>query len=349
MKQEMVPIDGGAIVADPRYRAVAVIDESAIDSRDGWIYPEMPVSAEACPKPRLAKEPYLVDEPRGAIVWRLDIVLGGKRMRLHSRIPAQNIGVLPRIAHLAQPVAENDIRPPDHVLDLVQDEETYQLWNDGKLIFAAGTANQLVGELYVLLLELAHAPRRLMLMAHAAALVVDGASLILSAASGGGKTILSIGLAHAGAILLTDDTVGVDYEDLSLVGLPAALRVRAAGWPLAASRLAPEAGTVEPNRGGIRHIPPAWAGRTIERAPPAQAVILLDFVPDAQCSTDSLKAARGLAAMIQGGASLPETLDPVLAAPVIAGWCGQTRFYRLRYGNLTDGIAGIHAIRAELA
>ena len=338
----MIPIEGGAIVADSRRRVIAVIDEaSALAWKGGdWrLDPDISLPAQEHPAPCVP------GDIREAIVWQMDVVLLGKSIRLRSRVPSRNIGVLPRIAHLAQSLAD----PPCHVLDLVEDAGTYQLWQDGLLVFTAGDAANLVGEIYGILLELAHAPRRLMLLAHAAALIVDGASLMLSAPSGGGKTILSIGLVHAGAVLLSDDTIGIDQDDFSLTGLPVALRVREAGWPLIAPRLVPEAGSIEPNRFGLRHIPPSSVGGTAERAPPASAAILLDFVPGAERMVTPIDAARGLAALIQSGASLPGATDPAAAAPAIAGWCGRTRFYRLRYGSLDDGIAGIHRIRTELA
>ena len=338
----MIPIEGGAIVVDSRRRAIAVIDEAAAlawKSGDWRLDPEVPVPAREHPERGFS------GDFRESVVWQLDIVLCGKSIRLRSRVPARNIGVLPRIAHLAQSL----VGPPSHVFDLVENAGKYQLWQDGNLAFTTSDSADLVGEVYGVLLELAHSPRRLMLLAHAAALIVGGRSLMLSAASGGGKTTLSVGLIHAGAFLLSDDTVGIDQDDLGLTGLPVALRVREAGWPVIAPRMPPKAGSIAPNASGLRHIPPSWVGGTVDHAPPASAAILLDFVPGADCSVTPIDSARGLAALIESGASLAESTDPAIAAPAIAVWCGKTRFYRLRYASMDDGIAGIHKIRADLS
>jgi len=122
-----------------------------------------------------------LDQP---IVWQFDLQLGAHRLRLRNRLSGQAIGIRPRLIHLAAVPGGR----PTHILDLVGDDAGFHLCVDGRPEASTPIAADLPGEVYTYLLRLSHAPRRILMLAHAAALVVRGVELLLSAASRGGKS-----------------------------------------------------------------------------------------------------------------------------------------------------------------
>jgi hypothetical protein len=333
MRRDLVPIEGGAIWSRPDLGLLMVVDPTHLGDAIPDIPDRMPPRPETIP---------VGGVPDGEIRWCHDIVLLDRPIRVRARVPGGVGGLSPRIAHLAQALPT----APVHCLDLTADGGAFHLWLDGARRRSVDTAPELVGETYTALLEFAVAPQRVALFLHAVGIVIDGVSLLLGAVSQGGKTTLALGLAASGAILLSDDTVALIADDLSIVGLPVALRVRAGGWPLALSALPPPAAGLPPNRQGIRHVPPAWAGETAMRAAPAAAIVALDYRPGAAPAWRRVTAAAGLAALINSGASLPGPPTPDLVA-TLAQWCDGSRFFHLTYGSLRDGVAAVQAIARQ--
>ncbi len=330
----MIPIAGGAIVPRLDLGMVLVVDPSRFDSAalDAGLAAE-----PAAPPPAF---------DRSAVTWRSDLRPHTTLIRLQSRIAGGDLGLAARLAGLAAP-------PPHapegaaHCLDLTAEADGYGLWCDGTFLRRVAGRPDLIGAVYGAVLELTASPRRLALQMHAAAVVVDGVPLVLGAPSGGGKTTLTLGLAKAGAEVLSDDTVGLMEDDLSLVGLAASMRVRDGGWPTVAPLLGPHGAALVPDGAGIRHVPPRLAGEVRVFSPPAAAVLLLDYRPGAACRWEPMAAAEGLALLVQAGAALPR--DPAPTAPAaLARWCSGTRFLRLTYGSLDDGVRGVFIIRSAL-
>ncbi len=332
----MIPIVGGAIVPRLDLGMVLVVDPSRFD-------PAALDVGLAAAEPAVPPPPPAFD--RSAVTWRTDLRLPNAVIHLQSRIAGGDLGLAPRLAGLAAP--PHAAEAAGHRLDLAETEDGYGLWRDGVLLRQVADRQDLIGAVYGAVLELTAAPRRLALQMHAAAVVVGGLPLVLAAPSGGGKTTLTVGLAKAGAVVLSDDTVGLMEEDLSLVGLAAAMRVRDSGWPVVAPLLGPMGMEAAPDSAGIRHISPGLAGEVRGFSPPAAAVLLLDYRSGAACRWEPVTAAEGLALLVQAGAALPR--DPASTAPAaLARWCGRTRFLRLTYGSLHDGVRGVFTLRSAL-
>lgn len=311
-----------------------------------------------------------------AAAWEIDLQLPTRRVRLRNLSGCRNFGLRPRLAPLAVPrsapraagigpagigpvdIGPVDIGPvgigpagigePDHRIDIVACDGGFALRIDGAPSAATGNVRRLRAELIAGLLALAHAPRRIAMLVHAAALSVDGAGMLLCAPAGGGKTTLALALARAGATLVSDDTAAVLDADFRLAGLPLALRVRASGWPLAAALL-PDGGGLAHRRSGQRFVRPATAGRTAWEIGPAAAVAMLERRPEPGFAVTRLPAAAGLEGMAAAGAGrLAAARDGEDAAGLLARWSASTRFLRLSYGSPADGVEGVHAIRSAL-
>ena len=272
----------------------------------------------------------------------------GRIIRLRSQI----FPLTPRWLARLTPLTAKAGSAPDHHLDLTRAAQGCQLWSDGRPVQQTLAAHEVIGEIYGALLELAVAPRELALLAHVGGLVVDGRPLLLSAPSGGGKTLLTVALAAAGAGLMGDDAVAILAGDFSVVGLPVAIGIRSAGWDLVRALLPPEAAMIPPNEFGRRWAPPCLVGRGVERSGPAAAVILLDRQPSwpagAKADWRQVDSSQGLAALIDAGAALPGAAT-LAAARRLAQWSDQTGFFRFRYGSLASGVEGVHALAAALA
>lgn len=286
-----------------------------------------------------------------ASVWEIDLQLPTRRVRLRNLSGCRSFGLRPRLAPLAvrrSAPRTADSGPADHRIDIVACDGGFALRIDGAPSAATGNVRRLRAELIAGLLALAHAPHRIAMLVHAAALSVDGAGMLLCAPAGGGKTTLALALARAGATLVTDDMAAVLDTDFRLAGLPLALRVRASGWRLAVALL-PDGGGLPHRRSGQRFVPPATVGRTAWEAGPAAAVAMLERRPEPGFAVTRLPAAAGLEGMAAAGAGrLAAARDGEDAAGLLARWSASTRFLRLSYGSPADGVEGVHAIRSAL-
>ncbi|MDR3515919.1 MAG: hypothetical protein P4M00_08890 [Azospirillaceae bacterium] len=344
--ETLFPIDGGAILVRPDIEALVVIrSTTSVETLpEGLAMPDGAIE-ERSDRSAVAAYPPLRLE--GAVRWEIGLRFLGKAIRIRNRLAEVDIGLRRRIAHLAEDLGAEGLGE-EHVIDfdLTADRGSYTLWKNGRILFTTSNPDELAGEVCNTLLTVAVAPQQVALFVHAAGLVIDGATMMLCAPSGGGKTTLALGLAASGATLLTDDTVAIVKDDFSVVGLPVALRVRASGWPVVERLLSFPAAAGDPSPRGIRHIPPRVVGETRQRALPAAVVVALFYRAGADCDWQPLDAASGLAAVIAAGAVLPSIPDAAVAR-TLGQWCQRTRFVSLTYGSLEDGIRAVHAIGTE--
>jgi hypothetical protein len=131
------------------------------------------------------------------------------------------------------------------------------------------------------------------LVVHAGALASDAGCLLLPAAAGSGKSVLSAALMARGWEYLSDDSALLDVTDFSVTGVPYSLTIKEGGWDIVAPRfpeLLRQAVHRRPDRQRVRYLPPvarrAGAGpaerrvrwiafpRYVRSAPPAEATRL---------------------------------------------------------------------------
>ncbi|WP_156927252.1 hypothetical protein [Azospirillum halopraeferens] len=279
------------------------------------------------------------------VTWELTLQPVERTVCLRCRIANPRLGLRPRLL----PLAVDGISRPDHELEMAGDDARgYAVHLDGVCVARPADRVALVGDILARLLPLVHAPRRTALLLHAAALVVDGVTVLLSAPSGGGKTTLALGLVRGGATLLGDDTAGVLADGFAIAGFPAALRVRDSGWPVVAPLLDATAVAAVHEGPGRRHLPPRTLGSVAPLGPPAAAVIILDRRPGRGPTVADMPPLEGLDHLICGGATLTGAVGEEEAAALVTRWGNGLRFFRLGYGTLAEGMEGVHAVRARV-
>ncbi|WP_343066822.1 hypothetical protein [Nitrospirillum iridis] len=337
----VVPLRGGRILLLSRGQGMVILcdDEGRDDTLDGLCAADLPAPvAPSCPP---SWPPSWQVAAAQSVLWTLVLDCPRGKVLVRGRVPSP--GDLP--LRLGPLVTATDGAAPAWTIDLTADGDDLALWVDGEYRASADGANLAVCELLGLLAELNTAPGPVVLLTHAAGLVVKGHPLLLAAPSSGGKTTLATALLGRGATLLSDDTIAV-AADHSLAGVATALRIRAGGADLLAPWLGPAPRSAP--AGEPRFVAPRTVGRTAAAAGPAAAVILLDHAPGLRPTLTPLTTAEGLMALVGAGASLVG--GPNLPrARALARWADATPFLWMSYDTLHQGAEILEAVAAALA
>lgn len=190
-------------------------------------------------------------------------------------------------ARIGYPVGLEDVRAvfrhlessgtcsPDVDFRIVESGRRLHLFRDGRWILACAPVELptvLKGELLGAVLEQADYEIAL----HAAALIRNGRTLLLSGKPGAGKTTLTIALTQAGMAFAGDD-VAVLRADGSCLGLPFAPAIKAGAWPLL-SAISPDIAAApvyrRPDRRQVRY--PSPRGFVASGPRPVGWLVLLD-------------------------------------------------------------------------
>jgi len=176
-------------------------------------------------------------------------------------------------------------------------ERVYQLLRDGREVNAhfrpGSAADALLGDLNLRAIE---ASRHLLLL-HAGACAIGDDAVVLCGQSGSGKTTLTAGLVESGLDYLTDETVALDPDDLTIVPWPKPLTLKRGSWPVL-PHLAPEPGSLaERFTSDVWHVPASRIrpGSVAGPGTRPRAVVLPSYTPGAGVRLEPVS--RGEAAM----------------------------------------------------
>ena len=233
-----------------------------------------------------------------------ELQVGGEAYRLCYSSQALAEVVRPLLGHLEKP--NQGVPAPEFLLSA--DGNRFVLQRGGQIVEYCNSADELAPmvkfALNVDMLE--HG--RYALAFHSAAVVRNGRALLLPAASGHGKSVLTAALLHDGWGYLTDDSALLDTQDglnghgPQVRGVGFDLSLKASAWPILQT-LVPEIETLPIHRRGdghrVRYLPPPV--RTVDpaRAYPVAWIVFPRFRPDRECSLQPVAAAGALQRLLR--------------------------------------------------
>jgi hypothetical protein len=173
-------------------------------------------------------------------------------------------------------------------------------------------------------------------LAHAAGLVSEGKTLMLSGRPGAGKTTLAMTLLSGGWTFASDDIVRV-RPDGRVEGAPFAAAVKSGSWDLLAQdipQLRAMRPWVRPDGQAVRYV----RAKTCDPRPKTLGcVVLLERTPGATARLETLGAIETLTAILDSAWSPRARLEgPVLEA--VAGAVNRAGRYRLVYDRLESAV-----------
>jgi hypothetical protein len=179
--------------------------------------------------------------------------LGGQLFRVEFGSRELHDEAAPLLAHLAATSKDE----PLHLVQLVETEEGYSLWRNGRRIESAATCTGLIFALQHELFEIGY-DRAWCVGLHAAAIADSEVSVVLAGQGGSGKSTLTAALLQFGFVYLSDDVVPLDSRDRAAVPLPVCLNLKSGSLPV-----------LERYYPGIRALPGYPAGNaTVHYFPP---------------------------------------------------------------------------------
>ena len=173
---------------------------------------------------------------------------------------------------------------------------------------------------------------------HASALTDGKQTVLLSSASGSGKSTMAALLQARGLKLVSDDFVPIDGKTRRAFPFPAAISVKEGAFDL----LSPYYGNLrditfnryEYTHKSVRYLTPKYAEMTGLTARPVKGIVFIRYNPLASCDFTPVPSDEALKlfheqAWVSGSSEHAE---------VFLNWFLNLKFVRLEYGNTEDGI-----------
>ncbi|HZB93297.1 MAG TPA: hypothetical protein VE397_17755, partial [Stellaceae bacterium] len=286
-----------------------------------------------------------VPPPGRDAVWRRYRLLGSV-VAIAFGEPELAALVDPTLAHLACAAAAEDAR----IMAVDRHEGRFRLSAGGRLVEACASASELAPlvKLHMARLAVAAFPHRLAL--HAGALATTGGALLLPAAAGSGKSVLTAALMARGWNYLSDDTALLAPKDFSVTGVAYALTIKEGAFDVVAT-LFPELLRQEvhrrPDQQLVRYLTPIGCERGgAPAARPVRWIVSPRYAatrrPAALKRLTRTAALRLLLA--NGGGARPlnwRTLNRMI------DWLDGIESYGLTYSSLDAAVAAIETLTAR--
>jgi len=248
--------------------------------------------------------------------------------------PAQVARVHPVLAHLA--VGDG---APDVTFDLLSGPDGHEVHRDGAALGRTsldGLAPLVKSQVWVTAIN--HA--RYFLYIHAGVLGADDGCLLLPAPSGSGKSVLTLALARAGLIYLSDEAALLAPGSLSVRPVPLSPAVKAGGWDLLASRYPALAGLpihLREDGKRVRYLPPpALQGRADGWT--ARWLVFPRYDAAAETALLPLSRVEALHRIMAECMAIPAALDRQNVADLVA-WMSGLACFELPMSDLDQAVA----------
>jgi len=177
---------------------------------------------------------------------------------------------------------------------------------------------------------------------HAGAVLSDGQSVLLPAASGHGKSTLTAALAAAGYGYLTDDFVILTEPPIRVRAVPLGVGLKEGSWAVLADRipaLNQQPIHVRSDGKRIRYLPMSPAAR--DESVPVRALVYPQYRPSAVTTYRRIRPADALTRLAAAG------YDARLSGRTVRSlveWLCAVPSYELVYGDLDAAVAAIGEI-----
>lgn len=263
-----------------------------------------------------------------------DIRVSGVSMRIRYA-PS----LAPDIAPIFKHLEINGIMP-DVMVDVVDQNTRIDLLRDGHWLFSC-SPEELATILKGQLLDEVLARGTYELALHAAALVRNGRTLLVSGHPGAGKTTLTFALVDAGFGFAGDDLALLNSEG-QVTGIPFAPAVKAGAWKLVATYRPDIRDTPifrRPDRRRVRY--PAPRGLVPAIPYPAGWIVLLDRRSSATAALTPVDPLSAVRWMLQEAYTKNRQLTTA-GFRAVGHLINRAEYFRLTYSQLEDAVELLH-------
>ncbi|MBN1237501.1 MAG: PqqD family peptide modification chaperone [Gammaproteobacteria bacterium] len=230
------------------------------------------------------------------------------------------------------------------VIDVVRDGGRWQLWVDERFVDSCGSAAEIAPMLHANVLMTAYARTTCLAAIHAAAVLRDGACVLLPAVSGSGKSTLTGALLAAGMGYCTDDLAVLVGTPVRVRPAPVAIGLKQGAWPVLEDKLpglrsAPT--HVRSDGRKIRYL--TVPGTPADRTYPVRALIFPSYRSGAETSWRRIGVAEAFMELTRAGYDARLSVELIR---VLLDWLAGVPSYRLRYGDIDSGVGAVCDILA---
>jgi hypothetical protein len=209
---------------------------------------------------------------------------------------------------------------------------------DGRERFRTADPAEIIGALYVAVLERTRSDLDWFALIHGAALGTAGKGLALAGPSGSGKSTLAAGLISRGYDFLADDLIALSEPRAMVVPWPLPLSIKQGSFESVKAHH-PQLAEAAPYRTkGLEArvlIPPssAWDADLI----PLRCLVFPHFAEGAEAHARRLSSFETVERLLTDRIWLGSPITEQRMSAFLA-WLDRTPSYALSYGNLTDGM-----------
>lgn len=236
--------------------------------------------------------------------------------------------------------ASDDLRPDS--LEISIGPASYRLTFRGELVSDVDTLAELSADVNELLLRLEHPDTRFLAYFHAAAVSLDGHSVLISGVSGAGKSTLAAYLTGHGFFYLGDDLIAMTDADRTLRALPTCLSLKAGSWPIL-TNLYPDlavAPTVYCHGRAVRYAEPPRIDATMNAAAAPSAIVFPRYRQGEPTRLSACTPLQTMVCLIQASVDLAKPVDEERLSKFI-GVVERTPAYELTYSHLPSAMNAI--------
>jgi hypothetical protein len=263
--------------------------------------------------------------------------------RLRFQSAAQEKHVHPALAHLETGAPETI----DTTLDLIDEEQGHILLNDGVPVAHCRSLNEVAPVVKASLQKGAVDRHSYFLKIHAGVVSNGKSCLLLPAAPGSGKTVLTGALACSGFDYLSDEVALLDEGTLAVRPMPLAMAVKpGAVEPL--SRYYPRVRDLpthlREDEQVVRYLaPPQPAnGAVTDNAQPVRWIVFPCYAPGTKTAMTPIGRIEAFGRLMQELMVLPSELDKAKVADLVR-WMRSVTCFELTVSSLTEAISLIRA------
>jgi hypothetical protein len=266
--------------------------------------------------------------------------LGGQLFRVGFGSRELHDAAAPLLAHLAT-ASEGE---PLRLIQLIDTEEGYSLWRDGRCIERAATCAGLIFALQHELFEIG-CDREWCVGLHAAAIADGEVSVVLAGQGGSGKSTLTAVLLQSGFVYLSDDVVPLDSRDRTAMPLPVSLNLKSGSLPIL-ERYYPGISALPgypAGRATVHYLsPPGFAANPPRGSYPVSHLLFPRYQAGARTEFRSIGALEAFRGLMEGGsvvrrwsaAAVGELVECVKSIPA----------YSLVFENLDEAAACVSSL-----
>lgn len=263
------------------------------------------------------------------------------RIVLRCAEPEQEAWLHPVFAHLETP----DRDGPQVTFDVLRAGDRHFVYEDGRSVSPGATLERFAPFVKTAVMAAALRRHRFLLTLHAGTVQGAAGVLLLPAAPGSGKSLLTLALCRSGYRFFSDEVAPLEDPGHGVRPVPLSLCFKHDGWSIAAG-LDPEIQTLRTHHRSdgklVRYLPPAAV------APDASVLVTHLVFPcweaGARTALEPIGTMDALRRLLGECVAVEQKLTRENVARLV-DWAKGLRCYRLRHASLDDAVA---AIRSEV-